>query len=294
MSDTLQRFVFEHAPIRGELVQLAATWQAVTERHTYPAPLRKILGELMAAGALLAATLKFEGTLILQLHGSGPVKLIVVECAAGHAMRATAKWDGDLPEANTPEGNLRALLGSGRFVINLMPESGQQGYQGVVDLNADSIAAALEHYMSASEQIDTRLWLASDDTRAAGLLIQKLPERDSADADAWPRAEHLAATVQAQELLTLTPHALLHRLFHEEDLRVFEPRPVFFRCSCSRERVTGMLRMLGIDEVRSVIAERGEVEVHCEFCNRRYAFDAVDSEEIFAAAITAPAKKTRH
>ncbi len=294
MNDTLQRFVFEHAPIRGELVQLTATWQAVTERHAYPASLRKILGELMAAGALLAATLKFEGTLILQLHGSGPVKLIVVECAPGHAMRATAKWEGPLPENDQTTGDLRALLGSGHFVINLVAESGKKSYQGVVDLNADSIAAALEHYMTTSEQIATRLWLASDDTHAAGLLIQKLPGRDAADADAWPRVEHLAATVQAQELLTLAPRTLLQRLFHEEDLRVFEPHPVFFRCSCSRERVTDMLRMLGIDEVRSVIAERGEVEVHCEFCNRRYAFDAVDSEAVFAATITAPAKKTRH
>ncbi len=294
MSDTLQRFIFEHAPIRGELVQLAATWQAVTERHSYPAPLRKLLGELMAAGALLAATLKFEGTLILQLHGSGAVKLVVVECAAGHVMRATAKWDGELPDHPGMEGNLRMLLGSGRFVINLVPESGVQSYQGVVDLDADSVAAALEHYMAASEQIETRLWLACDDTHAAGLLIQKLPERESADTDAWPRAGQLAATVRAEELLTLPPQTLLRRLFHEEDLRVFEPRPVFFRCSCSRERVTGMLRMLGPAEVRSVIAERGEVEVHCEFCNRRYAFDAVDAEEIFASAIAAPADHTRH
>ncbi len=289
MSDTLQRFIFEHAPIRGELVQLAATWQAVTERHTYPPPLRRVLGELMAAGALLAATLKFEGALILQLHGTGPVKLIVVECAADHAMRATAKWDGDIPD-----GDLRALLGSGRFVISLVADSGKQNYQGVVDLDADSIASALEHYMAASEQIDTRLWLACDDSRAAGLLIQKLPENVSADTDAWPRAEHLASTVKSQELLELAPRELLHRLFHEEDLRVFEPRPVFFRCSCSRERVTGMLRMLGLDEARDIIAERGEVEVHCEFCNRRYAFDAVDTEEIFAAAVAVPPDKTRH
>lgn len=289
MSDTLQRFLFEHAPIRGEIVQLAATWQAVTERHDYPAPLRKILGELMAAGALLAATLKFDGTLILQLHGNGPVKLIVVECAAGHAMRATAKWDGKVPD-----GDLRALLGNGRFAISLVPESGQQGYQGIVDLDADSIAGAFEHYMATSEQIETRLWLACDDTRAAGLLIQKLPERETADTDAWPRIGHLAGTVQSRELLALAPQQLLQRLFHEEDLRVFEPRPVYFRCSCSAERVTGMLRMLGLDEVRSVIAERGEVEVHCEFCNRRYVFDAVDSEQIFAAAVTAPSESTRH
>ena len=289
MSDSLQRFIFEHAPIRGELVQLAATWQAVTERHDYPAPLRRVLGELMAASALLAATLKFEGTMILQLHGSGPVKLIVVECSSGHAMRATAKWEGDIPE-----GNLRTLLGSGRFAISLVPESGQQSYQGVVDLNADSIAAALEHYMATSEQISTRIWLACDEQRSAGLLLQKLPERESADADAWPRAEHLASTVKSEELLCLEPQQLLHRLFYEEDLRVFDPRPVFFRCSCSRDRVVGMLRMLGRDEVRSVIAERGDVEVHCEFCNRRYAFDAVDSEAIFAADIAAAAARTRH
>ncbi len=289
MSDTLQRFLFEHAPIRGEIVQLAATWQAVTERHDYPAPLRKILGELMAAAALLAATLKFDGTLILQLHGNGPVKLIVVECAAGHAMRATAKWDG-----NIPDSGLRALLGNGRFAISLVPESGQQGYQGIVDLDADSIAGAFEHYMATSEQIETRLWLACDDTRAAGLLIQKLPGRETMDTDAWSRIGHLAGTVQPRELLELAPQLLLQRLFHEEDLRVFEPHPVYFRCSCSAERVTGMLRMLGLDEVRSVIAERGEVEVHCEFCNRRYVFDAVDSEQIFAAAVTAPSESTRH
>jgi len=294
MSDTLQRFLFEHAPIRGEIVQLAATWQAVTERHNYPAPLRKILGELMAAGALLAATLKFDGTLILQLHGNGPVKLIVVECATGHAMRATAKWDGNIPENAQTAGGLRALLGNGRFAISLVPESGQQGYQGIVDLNADSIATAFEHYMATSEQIETRLWLACDDTRAAGLLIQKLPERETTDPDAWPRIGHLAATVQPQELLAVAPQVLLQRLFNEEDLRVFEPRPVYFRCSCSSERVTGMLRMLGQDEVRSVIAERGEVEVHCEFCNRRYVFDAVDSEQIFAATVTAPPEPTRH
>jgi molecular chaperone Hsp33 len=289
MSDTLQRFIFEHAPIRGELVQLAATWQAVTERNDYPSPLRKILGELMAAGALLAATLKFDGALILQLHGSGPVRLIVVECTADHAMRATAKWDGDIPD-----GNLRTLLGEGRFVISLISESGKQNYQGVVDLDADSIAGALEHYMATSEQIETRLWLACDDTRAAGMLIQKLPEREVGDGDAWTRIDHLASTVQAQELLTLPPRDLLHRLFHQEIVRVFEPRPVFFRCSCSRDRVTGMLRMLGLDEARSIIAERGEVDVRCEFCNRQYTFDAVDTEAIFAATVAAPEETTRH
>jgi molecular chaperone Hsp33 len=289
MSDRLQRFVFEDSAVRGECVRLAATWRAVTERHDYPPPLRGVLGELMAAGALLAATLKFDGLLSLQLQGSGPVRLIVVECTREHGMRATAKWRGTIAA-----GGLRSLLGEGRFVVNLMPADGQPGYQGVVGLEGDSVAAALEHYMAASEQIPTRLWLACDDRHAAGLLLQKLPERADRDADAWPRAGHLAATLSPAELLGLEAPALLRRLFHEENLRLFEPRPVFFRCSCTRERVIGMLRMLGRDELRSLIAERGEVEVHCEFCNRRYAFDAVDSEQLFAGSGTGGPGDTRH
>jgi molecular chaperone Hsp33 len=277
--DQLHRFVFEDSPVRGECVRLAATWQAVTERHDYPPPLRQLLGELMAAGALLAATLKFDGLLSLQLQGSGPVKLVVVECTRDHAMRATAKWQGEIAGSG-----LRSLLGEGRFVVNLMPGSGQPGYQGVVGLEGDSVAAALEHYMAVSEQIPTRLWLACDERHAAGLLLQQLPSRESRDADddAWPRAAHLAATVSRAELLGLDAPTLLRRLFHQENLRLFEPRPVCFRCSCTRERVAGMLRMLGRDEVLELVAERGEVEVHCEFCNRRYAFDAVDSTQLFA------------
>ncbi len=289
MSDSLQRFVFEDTPVRGECVRLAATWRAVLDRHDYPDPLRALLGELMAAGALLAATLKFDGLLSLQLQGSGPVKLIVVECTREHTMRATAKWQGEIAD-----GGLRDLLGEGRFVVNLMPGNGQPGYQGVVGLEGDTVAAALEHYMATSEQIPTRLWLASDEHHAAGLLLQKLPEREDHDSDAWPRAGHLAATVTAHELLQLDARPLLHRLFHEEDLRLFEAKAVSFRCSCTRGRVVDMLRMLGRDEVRGVIAERGEVEVHCEFCNRRYAFDPVDSEQIFAGGLAAGTGGTRH
>ncbi|MCE3000891.1 MAG: Hsp33 family molecular chaperone HslO [Betaproteobacteria bacterium] len=289
MSDQLHRFVFEDSAVRGEWVRLASTWQAVTERHAYPPPLRQLLGELMAAGALLAATLKFDGILSLQLQGSGPVKLIVVECTRDHAMRATAKWQGEISG-----GGLRELLGEGRFVVNLMPAGGQPGYQGVVGLEGDSVAAALEHYMASSEQIPTRLWLASDDRHAGGMLIQKLPEREARDADAWPRAGHLAATVSAAELLELDAPVLLRRLFHQENLRLFEPKPVCFRCTCTRERVAGMLRMLGRDEVHAIVAERGEVEVHCEFCNRRYAFDAIDSEQLFAGRGSTAAPPTRH
>ena len=173
MKDTLQRFLFEHAPIRGEVAHLDATWRAVVERHEYPPALRTILGELMAAGALLAATLKFEGSMILQLQGNGRVKLIVVECTSEQTLRATAKWSGEISDEET----LADLLGPGRFVITLAPGEGKQSYQGVVEIDPAGVAASLEHYMQHSEQLDTRLWLAADDDHAAGLLLQKLPAR---------------------------------------------------------------------------------------------------------------------
>jgi molecular chaperone Hsp33 len=288
--DSLQRFVFENAPVRGEIVHLDATWQAVLERAEYPAPLRGLLGEMMAAAALLAATLKFSGTLIMQMHGTGPVKLVVVECASDMSMRATAKWEGAVDP-----GSLTDLLGDGRFVITLDPKvEGKQAYQGIVGIEGDSIATVLEHYMERSEQLDTRLWLAADDQQAGGMLLQKLPDQPSGDADAWNRATHLGTTITQQELLGLSAGEIIHRLFHEEDVRVFESVPMSFRCTCSRERVTNMLRMLGHAEVQSIVEERGSVEVDCEFCNRHYAFDPVDAEQIFAADVVTGASKTLH
>jgi molecular chaperone Hsp33 len=290
MNDSLQRFLFEHAPIRGEVAHLDATWRAVVERHEYPPALRTILGELMAAGALLAATLKFEGSVILQLQGNGRVKLIVVECTSEQTLRATAKWNGEIGD----DESLPALLGQGRFAITLAPGPGKQSYQGVVEIDPAGVAASLEHYMRHSEQLDTRLWLAADDGRAAGLLLQKLPAHEETDGDSWNRATLLAQTVTADELLALPAPRLLHRLYHEEDVRVFEPRPVSFRCSCSSERVGAMLRMLGLAEVRSILAERDDVEVTCEFCNRTYRYDSVDAEQLFAASHQAQASSTRH
>jgi molecular chaperone Hsp33 len=291
MNDTLQRFLFEHAAIRGEIAHLDATWRAVLERHDYPVELRTVLGELMAAGALLAATLKFDGSIILQLQGSGPVKLIVVECTSEQTLRATAKWSGDIAGAS-----LTALLGDGRFVITLVPNEGRQNYQGVVEIDPAGVAASLEHYMRHSEQLDTRLWLAAGDERAAGLILQKLPAPADADHDddSWNRATRLAETLTEPELLELPARNLLHRLYHEEDIRLFEPRPVSFRCSCSRERVGAMLRMLGHAEVRSILEERGDIEVRCEFCNRAYRYDQVDAEQLFAATYPTEAPPTRH
>jgi len=289
VNDSLQRFLFEHAPVRGELVHLDATWRAVLERHDYPAPLREVLGELMAAAALLSATLKFEGSLILQVQGSGPVKLLVVECTSDQTMRATAKWDKD---ADLP-GAFRELVGSGRFVITIAPTDLAQTYQGVVDLTGEDVSAVLEHYMATSEQLETRLWLASDAERATGMLLQRVPDRGR-DEDGWNRAVILAETVKRDELLQLDAREVIRRLFHEEDVRLFEPRIVSFRCSCSRDRVVNMLRMLGREEVQSILEERGSVEVGCDFCNRQYTFDPVDAEQIFAADVVTAPTPTRH
>jgi len=289
MTDSLQRFIFEGVPVRGEIVHLDATWRAVLERHDYPAPLRAVLGELMAAAALLSATLKFDGSLILQMQGSGTVKLIVVECTSEQTMRAIAKWDGELAA-----GSFRELVGDGRFAITIAPSDGKQTYQGIVELAGDSVSQVLEHYMAASEQLETRLWLGADGSQAAGMLLQRVPGPDGSDPDAWNRAVTLSETVTDRELLNLPARQIIHRLFHEEDVRVFDARILSFRCSCSRERVVGMLRLLGRAEVRSIVAEQGEVDVNCEFCNKRYALDAVDAEQIFAAEVVTPAASTRH
>jgi molecular chaperone Hsp33 len=289
-SDNLQRFMFEHAAVRGEIIHLDATWKAVLDRRDYPPALRTVLGEMMAAAALLSATLKFSGSLIMQIRGGGPVKLLVVECGADMIMRAMAHWDGDLAEgAELPE-----LVGDGRFVITIDPKKGRQTYQGIVDLEGGSVAKVLENYMQRSEQLDTRIWLAADSHGAAGMLLQKMPDGPEADLDAWSRAEILGATVKPRELLELSARDIIHRLFHEEDIRLFDSTPVHFGCNCSRERVANTLRMLGHDEVRSLLDETGYIEADCEFCNQHYVFDAVDAEQVFASDVADPVSHTRH
>jgi molecular chaperone Hsp33 len=289
MSDSLQRFLLEGTPVRGEIVRLDATWRAVLERREYPEPLERLLGEMMAAGALLSATLKFDGALIMQMQGEGPVRLLVVEVTSEHTLRATAKWEGDIES-----GGIRSLLGNGKFVITIAPESGKQAYQGVVSLDGNTVSEVLEHYMAKSEQLDTRLWLASDQSKAGGMLLQRLPEHPEYDEDAWNRATTIGETITKQELLTLPARDIIHRLYHEEDIRLFEERPTAFRCSCTRDRVTAMLRLLGREEVQSILTERDYVEVACEFCGRQYVFDAVDAEQVFASEVQTSAARTKH
>lgn len=289
-SDSLQRFMFEHAAVRGEIIHLEATWKAVLDRRDYPLALRTVLGEMMAAAALLSATLKFSGSLIMQIQGGGPVRLLVVECGADLTMRAMAHWDGDLAD----DADLSGLVGEGRFVITIDPKKGRQTYQGIVDLEGGSVAAVLENYMQRSAQLDTRIWLAADGHGAGGLLLQKMPDSPEADADAWNRATHLGATVKRRELLDLPAREIIHRLFHEEDIRLFDSSPVHFGCTCSRDRVANTLRMLGHDEVRSLLEETGYIEADCEFCNQHYVFDVVDAEQIFVSDIVDPVGPTRH
>ena len=290
MNDTLQRFIFEHTPIRGEIVHLDATWRAILERHDYPPIVRNLLGEMMAAAILLAATLKMRGRMIIQIQGHGPIRLLVVECTNALELRAVAHWN-ELPQTT----DLEQLLGDGRLIITLEPVDDQEKYQSIVETKGKTLSEVLGRYLQQSEQLDTHLWLAANSERAAGMLLQKLPSKDPAqDSDTWNRVMHLTETVQREELLQLPQLNLLHRLYHEEEVRVFEPSPVCFRCSCSKDRVVNMLRVLGYDEVKSILQEQGTVDVACEFCNQKYVFDSVDVEQLFASAAAPPTTDTKH
>ena len=274
-------------------MHLDESWRSVIDRHNYPDNLRDFMGELTAAAVLLAATLKLKGSLILQIMGKGAIKLLVVECSGEMKLRATAKWAGDLAQ-----GSFSELVGEGQFVITLDPKDGGQTYQGIVELNGASVAEILQNYMSRSEQLETHLCLAADGQHAAGMLLQKLPENDDQpedyDPDTWQRAVILADTLKAEELLTLPSKALIDRLYHEDDIRLFEAQQVAFSCSCSRDNVARMLKMLGKEEVDSILAERENIEVHCEFCNQRYEFDRVDAEIMFVDAVVLPPSEARH
>ncbi|HEU4460247.1 MAG TPA: Hsp33 family molecular chaperone HslO [Methylibium sp.] len=308
----LHKFLFEGLPVRGMLVRLTDAWGDLLARRgverAYPQPVRELLGEMSAAAVLMQANIKFDGALILQLHGDGPVKLAVAEAQPDLALRATATLVGTVE----PGSGLEALVnphGRGRCAITLDPRQrlpGQQPYQGVVPLHGDrreplaELAQVLEHYMLQSEQLDTKLVLAADDKIAAGLLIQRLPVEGAGNlGDAGERNEDgigrsedfkriamLAGTLTRAELLSLDADTLLRRLFWEENLRRFAPlsgaNGPRFACSCSRGRVARMLAGLGRDEFDSLIAERGEADVTCEFCGARYRFDAVDSAEVFS------------
>jgi molecular chaperone Hsp33 len=310
MNDRVSRFLLRGAPVRGEIVTLDEAWREVVARHALPAAVRDRLGELSAASLLLAATLKFDGALIVQIHGSGPVALFVVECQTDGSYRATVKLREETAASIAEDASLDSLVnigGLGRFVVTLDPQGESpkgQAWQGIVPFDGDSVAQMLEHYMRRSEQLPTRLWLAADSRRAVGLLLQRLPAEGGRvepqrevdlDEDGWNRMQKLAETITREELLELPPETVLQRLFWQEPLHAFDDRELRFACSCSREKVVNMLRMLGRYEVDSILAERGSVEVRCDFCNELWRLDPVDCAVAFTESPElAPASPTRH
>jgi molecular chaperone Hsp33 len=322
--DSLIRFMFDKYQVRGQIVRLERAWTEVAHRHlTHDgrdlAPtVRYRLGEMSSAGLLLAASLKFDGGLVMQIQGSGPVALFVVECESNGTYRATVKLR---PGAHVPhDASLSDLVNQddkGRFAVTLVPQRpaeggstgrGRQGrsrsaltvpYQGIVPFEGDTVAEVLERYMERSEQIPTRLWLAADDHAAFGLLLQRMPQQGGSlpadfDDDGWRRVTTLAQTLTREEMLKLPVEAILKRLFWECPMTPLERRSPAFACTCSRDKVGAMLKMLGQSEVDSILAERGEVAVTCEFCNNDYRFDAVDSAQLFATDLSPRTPPARH
>ncbi|MGF6147867.1 Heat shock protein 33 [Kingella potus] len=280
--DLRTRFIFDGMAVRGLHVRLDEVWRHIVGRKHYPAAIRRALGELLAAGALLSGNLKIDGTLTVQVQGQGRLKMLVVETTSENTCRATARWDESAHIGD--DENLRDLLGeNGIFAITLQPKDGE-AWQGIVPLEGGSIAQMLTHYMRNSEQIETRITLAAEDHTVAGLLLQRLPE-ERPDEDGWTHIGMLADTVTDKELIGLDAPHLLYRLFHETPPRVFDPEALEFACTCSRGKVSDMLLMLGGGEVGSVVAEQGSIEIDCDFCNEKYVFDETDVNALFGADI---------
>jgi molecular chaperone Hsp33 len=299
--NVVRRFIVENEPVRGYWVNLEAAWQELRAHQQYPPAVRELLGEAVSAAVLLAATLKFEGTLTFQLEGDGAVRLLVAQCTNDFRVRAVARVENEAEFASGaavlggPEGFRRLVGTNGRVIVTVEASERDMRYQGIVPLSGASLAQCLETYFASSEQLPTQVRLASDEKRSMGMLVQRLPgdggveaEEGSSAALAWADAQRSISTVTTPELLHLSLTDLLQQRFSAQDVRVFSGAPVAFECRCSLERVEGLLRSLGIDEVRDVIREQGAVSVTCEFCHRPYRFDAVDVERLFADATLVP------
>lgn len=295
MSDFTQRFLFDDADVRGELVSLGESYQHVLAKHPYPQPVAQLLGEMLAAAALLVGTLKFDGLLILQVRSSGAVPLLMIECSSEREVRGIARYHAEQIGA---DAGLRELMPDGVLALTVDPKQGQR-YQGIVDLDGETLADCLSNYFATSEQLSTRFWLHADGQRARGLLLQQLPVDRLPDADeraaSWEHLLTLANTLTAEELLGLDNETVLHRLYHEEAVRLFDPQPLCFRCSCSRDRSSRALISLGEPDAQALLSEHGgQVVIDCQFCNQRYAFDAADVAQLFAGGGSQNPSATRH
>jgi molecular chaperone Hsp33 len=294
--DEVRRFIVENRPVRGHWVHLEGAWRELRAHRDYPQPVRELLGQAVAASVLLAATLKFRGQLTLQLQGNGAVSLLVAQCTHDYRLRAVARFEAGAVSALSANGGagpasgeiFRRLVGSeGRFAVTVEADERNRRYQGIVPLSGDSLAGSLEAYFARSEQLPTRVLLAADDERGAGVLVQKLPEdsaNDSQMREIWEQAERGIERLSPEDLLKCPVEELLGRGFADHDMRLFRGAPVQFECRCSHGRVTSLLRALGPEEVRDVLREQGSVTVTCEFCHRPYRFDEGDVQALFADA----------
>ncbi|MGI3129625.1 Hsp33 family molecular chaperone HslO [Halopseudomonas pachastrellae] len=281
--DTTQRFIFDNADVRGELASLDSSYREILAKHAYPQPVQALLGEMLAAAVLLSTTIKYDGLLILQARSSGPLSTLMVECSSDQAVRGIARYADDLQGETLDE-----LMPDGVLAITIDPVKGQR-YQGIVSLEGGSLATALDSYFANSEQLPTRFRLLADGRSARGFLLQALPADRQPDAqerdETWQRLNILADTLTAEELISLDNQTLLHRLYHEEDVRLFDARPARFECSCSAERSGNALVSLGRDDVLELLQEQGgEITVDCQFCNSRYRYDEAAVLALFEAA----------
>jgi molecular chaperone Hsp33 len=285
--DFLHRFLFEGLGIRGEWVKLETSWQTAKQYQQGLPHVQQQLGQALAAVVMLSATVKFKGSLILQAQGDGAFKTLIAQTTHDKKIRGLIK-----SKEPVPTGSLQAMFGCGRLVLTIEPDNAEP-YQGIVSLEGDNLATALETYFGHSEQLKTRLWLFANETYAAGLLLQELPVQNEHKTD-WERIEILANTVTEQELLELDCETLLYRLFNEEKVRLLDAEPVEFKCVCSRYRIERTLRALGKAELDDILHEQGSIEVNCEFCNAHYHFDKVDVEILLSREGIAYESETRH
>lgn len=294
MSDTLQRFLIDETNVRGELVQLEQAWQTLQATASYPEAVRNVLGEALAAASLLATTIKFNGSLVLQINATAPVRLLVVQATSDHTVRGIARWDNDLPK----EASFNDLFIDGRIMISIEPNDGGDRYQSIVALEGNSLADSLTGYFKTSEQLQTRLWLAADTHKATGLLLQRLPDKDlnhpiESEDESWTRALALTETITSDELLTLDTKTILRRLYHEEALRLFDTEHITFKCQCSQEKIDHMIVSLGKKEALDIIKQKGSIHVDCEFCNQHYSVDPLAMERLFSDITTSSTKKVQ-
>ena len=281
--DLLYRYLFEEYEVRGELVQLDSTYRHIVDAQNYPVQVQKLLGELLVATSLLTATLKFEGSITVQLQGDGPVRLAVINGDHNQQLRGVARHEGDLPT----DDKLQSLIGNGQLVITITPEEGER-YQGIIALEADTLAACLEQYFAQSEQLATRLWIRTGHhegtPRAAGILLQELPARSEDHGADFDHLIQLTSTIKDEELFGLEAEEILYRLYHQDKVRVFDPQAVEFRCTCSRARCEGALLQIEKEEVMEMVQELGKIDMHCDYCGAQYQFNGIDVETLFSRA----------